>query len=367
MSTFARRILALAFGCLIAIALGEGLLRLGHFALHGTTSDRGGIAAPINGHHPLVGWLPIAGSDIRHHTTEFDVTYRVGPQRFRGLDASTLDTDATEQPTITFLGDSFVFGQGVASTERVTERLAARLGVTVWNRGVQGTGTGQHLLIYTDVDGPHRHGDIVVLGLFADAIRRHVADRFAGRAKPRFRVRDNVLELTGVPVPETYESLEERAPVSTPSWKTRIQRHSRLYGAARTHLRDGVLFILGRDVDPYPEWNAADSEAAGLMRALLAEFARSVRAADAKLLVALIPAPWHLAATRHPERRAAFQHAALTICEQLDIAAIDLTPALRSSDAQAYFPVDGHWTPHGHALAAEAIAAELTRRGWVTR
>jgi hypothetical protein len=32
-----------------------------------------------------------------------------------------------------------------------------------------------------------------------------------------------------------------------------------------------------------------------------------------------------------------------------------------------YYRVDPHWTPDGHAIAAEAIAREIETRGWISK
>ncbi len=51
----------------------------------------------------------------------------------------------------------------------------------------------------------------------------------------------------------------------------------------------------------------------------------------------------------------------LDILRRMDIAACDLSPALRAAGdpASLYFTWDGHWTPRGHAVVADALAACL--------
>ena len=48
-----------------------------------------------------------------------------------------------------------------------------------------------------------------------------------------------------------------------------------------------------------------------------------------------------------------------------DVAVVDLLPVFRARPDRAslYFPHDGHWTPAGHALAAETIADALALPG----
>jgi hypothetical protein len=50
--------------------------------------------------------------------------------------------------------------------------------------------------------------------------------------------------------------------------------------------------------------------------------------------------------------------AALAAREGVDY--VDPLPALRAArDDTLYFPIDGHWTPRGHALVAELIATAV--------
>lgn len=46
--------------------------------------------------------------------------------------------------------------------------------------------------------------------------------------------------------------------------------------------------------------------------------------------------------------------------EEPGVTVVDLLPVLRSrADEPLYYPIDGHWTPHGHRVAADALAAAV--------
>lgn len=127
---------------------------------------------------------------------------------------------------------------------------------------------------------------------------------------------------------------------------------------------------------PTGEWLDAMALAGDLVKAL----AREVAGQDGRLAVVAVPAPEQVYAERWERivrRYAAMQReqwdleqpnrAAGRIAEQAGAAFLDLLPIFRQAAATSSQPlhlrVDGHWTPAGERLAAEATAAFLRASG----
>ncbi len=59
----------------------------------------------------------------------------------------------------------------------------------------------------------------------------------------------------------------------------------------------------------------------------------------------------------------------LEFCQSTGVPCLDLTKPFQAhvrGGAMPYSPVDTHWSPQGHALVADRLASELSRRGWLT-
>ena len=370
------RVLLLGAGLIVGLLLAEVLVRGVNYARSGTDRDRGGVERAYQQHDPVLGWRPIPGVTARHHTTEFDVSYAIGAHGFRQRDPPLQRgnrEDGSPRPRVLVLGDSFVFGQGVAEEERFTERIAAALDIDVVAVGIPGSGTDQQLLLYEELTGPSGlfatpgpgskpsvpAFDVVVLGFLLEAVERNADDSRAGRSKPRFVLDEaGALQLTGVPVPDDYVTLAERTAVRETTLTARIKgslrRHSVLYGLLRARFREDLragspaTLRTRSTVRPERGWLVT--------QALLSRFADQVRESGADLVVAVIAGRLELDADHDedPVTRV------LELCEDLGVVAVDFAPALREVGSEhCYFDVDGHWTPRGHAIAASVLGREV--------
>lgn len=358
-----QRGLAFGLGLALALASGEVSVRGANWLRFGRTTSRGGFSAVFMGYHPRFGWLGIPGARVRHCTPENDCEVEINAFGLRDDRPPPLERTPGKR-RIAVLGDSFVFGQSVAEEVRFTERLTELVpDLEVANLGLPGTGTGGELLLYRELEGPHRNADVVVLGYFLEHVVRNGAHSRHGRPKPWFELENGELALRGVPVP--IEASDYRAddasrhPGLPIPFKTFLRRHSELYMLLRRAFAERLKRALGTDgEDPYPEYTT-DAPAWRVTRALFAALAHDVEQNGARLAVMIIPEPWHL----RPGAPDVHQRAVRAACAELDLPVLDLTPLFaaqtEAGGPRLYFANDGHWTAAGHALAAQALARFL--------
>ena len=96
-------------------------------------------------YHPEVGHLFVPNLNARVPNELGAFYVRTNSAGFRSdIEYSSKQGD---RPRILFFGDSFTAGDGCSNHERFSDRVGAQLHAEVFNYGVSGTGTDQHLLI----------------------------------------------------------------------------------------------------------------------------------------------------------------------------------------------------------------------------
>jgi hypothetical protein len=260
-----------------------------------------------------LGWAPVPGSSVSvtnartikaHHNS-------------LGLRDEEFTLDA--QPTIMFLGDSFVWGLDAEADERFTELLKPRIkGYKVLAAGVSGYGTDQEFLLLKKL-WPKVKPAVVVLIFCTDNDRQDNSSniRYEGYQKLYFATAsDGSLVLRGQPVPKSrLQAIKE-------DWWVRHSWLVRLANAVYLKLRHPALQV------PDPTERLVDK---------IREF---VEANGSKFLVGLQTND--AALVRHLEARA--------------------IPFV-TFDGAAIYPgegVGGHWTPEGHKLVAERLLGLLS-------
>jgi len=221
---------------------------------------------------------------------------------------------------IVVLGDSMVFGPGVAEAERFTERVEAAVpGWRVDNMGMIGFGTDLMLraLEAVGLDPPPA---AVVLAVFTDDLRRVVPwYQGAGFPLPRFVLEDGRLVSVPYPAPRVWD---------------------------RSRILQGIRYLRWRYTPATFALNAA------ILERFLAD-ARSSRFAPALLF---LPGPrdgWDDRMRRRWLRGWAGEHG---------VPFLDLTDTVaRAGGAALYLPHDTHWSSAGHRAVADALAPFLAR------
>lgn len=308
------------------------------------------------------------GSVGRMVSAEYDARYMINSLGMRDDEIPIPgNPDAATRGGILLLGDSFMEGYGVNRGEILADRLERWTGIPVYNAGVKSYSPLLHYL-YLRHRGLALRPDTVLL--FFD---------LSDPANDEYYARRLVRDDSGRPLairPRRAGGISLTGPVAQV-----LERHSALFCYARHALqkylpagREDVGYA-GAALDLDPLWPGRDSipdsdyvrgwdrsfEFLGAIRDLLAERGIAFR-------VVLYPYGHQVSADAWPEGRRAHNFPpgvssrrpeeffrAWAATESIPV--LSLWDAFRNHPAPGslYFPRDGHWTPEGHAVAAEAV------------
>jgi hypothetical protein len=260
-----------------------------------------------------LGWAPVPNS------SSVVANARTIHAQHNGLGLRDIEFTLDAEPTIMFLGDSFVWGLDAEADERFTELLRPRLpGYKVMAAGVSGYGTDQEYLLLQRL-WPKVRPAVVVLIFCTENDRQDNSTniRYEGYQKPYFETGpDGSLVLKGQPVPKSrLQYIEE-------DWLVRNVWLARLVAAVYVKLRHPLLYV------PDPTERLVDK---------IREF---VETNGAKFLVGLQSSDPEL--VRHLQ------------ANRIPFVAFDGAP---------FYPGAGlgaHWTPEGHRFVAERVLRLLT-------
>ncbi|ETX08748.1 SGNH/GDSL hydrolase family protein [Candidatus Entotheonella palauensis] len=290
---------------------------------------------------------------------------RKGPKTFRML----------------FLGDSFTMGVGVEQDETYGEVLARRLmegGRTslqtpsptyeVINAGVPGYNT-QQALTYLRESGLALEPDLVVLGFY---LGNDIAENFA---MPSVSVQDGYLQSGApaqgmLPAPlRRYLALNSHLYQLLWPYQRWLVDRSRWVRKERQRLqRRLAIYVPEPDNDTGALWDAT--------RRQVAAMAEITRSHGVPLAVVIIPEMvqvdpqlWHKMIQPMASNDTTYQadwpnRRLVALCHEHHLPVFDLLPvfAQAGTDEPWYLPLDGHWTRHGHAVAAVAIGTFLRQQ-----
>ena len=285
---------------------------------------------------PGLGWRMIP-----HHRSD---GYTTNSRGYRGSAEYALGRRENGRRMVV-IGDSFTQGFKVRDDETYCARMREhRPDVEILNLGVNAYGTDQQLLLWKE-EGILYEPDVVLLGFYLPDFHRN-ALRVREFPKPCFELDGEELRLTGTPVPPPEEVLEAYA------------------AERRTRLRwlDVVRSVTHRARERVRPRSFERKSA--LTSAIVRELNRSVKEIGARLAIVLIPY------RRIGERESDRQIVALLtdVTAREGIPCLDLTEPLlevaaETPDVVLYDPGHAHWTPPGHAIAAEHIVRFLEEVG----
>lgn len=384
MRRLAARLLLVLGGLLIGLLMVEAAVRLA-----GPNIPLDLTMARFQAYHPVYGFFHQPGVSGWVRTEEFTSFVKFNIQGLRGPEVAIPKPAGTFRTLV--LGDSVVEGAQVAEDATMAGRLGTELAalaggrrVETVNAGVAGFGTGQQLL-FLEREGLAYQPDLIVL-VFTIAndtadnslavARRH---KLAAERRPFFVLRGDTLELQPfeAPPPEPWSGLRtflrDRSMVFTALELWWIGKSvARAQGSVVPPQNAEHEVYLNEIGDDWRDaWQVTD--------ALLARIQATAEAADVPLLLVLSPSElqvyddlWarELGDTSQSRRRfspGAPNERLAEIAARHGITLLDLRPLFRAEVASGAPPVifrkDGHWTEHGHAVAARAVVSAVHQHG----
>ncbi len=340
------RIILLVCSCLVALLLGELLVRM--------VAPQPTYAFPqyLFENHPTRSYRLTPNFEGTVYTTEYKVPVKINS---RGLRNPEVGAKSPGRLRVLMLGDSFVMGYyslEEQSLVRYTERrLQDKYGpVEVINSGVPSYGTIQELTFLRE-EGATYQPDVVVLAfcLSNDA-------------------RDNAN-------PERYEIVDgwRVRQGKQPNLRSAIFRHSHLYRMTKFMLDEERVTLERRTrlyQTPVPDnmleaWHATDAALAGLVEECSALHARFCVFAIPEMLQ-VYPKIWDMVCKDNPDftlQRDLPNRRLAELCQARGIPCLDLMPMLEShTDEKLYFKSDPHWTPRGCELSGNAVGDWLAEQ-----
>lgn len=347
------------------------------------------LRAPLAQPDPLLGWSKPPGAAGWLVRPEYQVHLKINSLGLRGPERGYGKPPGTRR--VLLLGDSFTEGYTVPEEQTVRARLEELLDCgpqEVLNAGTAAWGTDQELLFWRHQGWRHAPDVVSLLFYYNDLY----GDRFGDDVgPPHFELAGpgDRLVLRGSPMPPPRRPLASRAFRMIP-WRgsmalrllslrtgTTPRLHARLAAVGLVEPRPAPATELPEELYPFGPWKPGEvARNWRRFEALLHELEREVRAHGARLVVFYVPARFEIddRAWEATRRQYGLGHRRWSrdkvfdelgrVCARLGLPLVDPRAGLRSAEAEGrttYFPLDGHWTRHGHAAAAEALRAELGR------
>ncbi len=307
--------------------------------------------------------VPRPGFNAVVSSVDYAVTVRINAAGLRGPELTP-----PSAPRWIAVGDSFTMALQVAEEDTFPALLGHRVGLEVWNAGVDGYSTWQALRRYELLDDEVGSGGVLLTFFLGNDLSDNLSDK--GRTP---------LVTDGAPPPSSLTT--RRFSRAGELWRW-LGTHSAFFAYFRI-VEKQALMRQGHDPDGArlaAEMRIFTNSGRSLLNDRLAPSREAFAAFKAltdhrgdRLMVAVAP-PYFAADPRETARTLrsfgldqpaldAPAQAVLVLLTELGIPACDLAPALRAvaeAGDNAYFRYDGHWSPAGHAAAAEAMAGCFT-------
>lgn len=289
-------------------------------------------------------------SVYKHVSPSFRVTYRANAHGMRDRER---DTSAHGRRRIVMLGDSFLEGWGVATEDRLSDRLERATGLEHLNFGTSGSfGPTQEYLLYKTLARTFEHDAIIIALLpdndFLDDDYAYGLEMHQGRLRPYF-------------VGQSPDYRIQYLPQSQPSLAKRLTEN-----ALRQFTYTGNLIKYVKSMKRHHA-SAVAPDYAGYFDFTPAQWARMQKvltelrreAGNRPILVLTIPCDTDF---RRSDKAGEppLPGKMRALCSTLGMQYLDLLPVIRAAEGgwtNCYLATDRHWNAKGNAIAASAVEA----------
>ena len=344
-----RRLLLVAVSGALTLGLAEGVLRLAGMRPFPMNQEQFRFWE----HDPLLGWRHRPGqSGIFEKAPLFRIHVRINRQGLRDRDYPYARTPGRQR--ILVLGDSFAWGFGVEEADRfdeIMEGCDSRLDVI--SAGVSGYSTDQELLWF-EREGVKYRPDLVILLFVGNDQHMNAMDLvYNVYYKPRYMLRDGMLELTGVPVPLAPRHTRAIYALRRTSALFRLlfdaqETWHESRGSRRASAASSVTVQRGNSGAPARQ----DYD---LTRALIARIRTEAEGRGACFMILSSAFGWESAGGTYEDLLALLRRDGIPVLD------VDSLPDL---DRQTMiYPHDQHWNRAGHSLVAEHLTRFIREHG----
>lgn len=285
-------------------------------------------------------------SSFKHVSPDTSLTYHANAWGMR--DREREKTHAGHRVAV--LGDSFTEGWGVATEDRMSDRLERATGLEHLNFGTSGSfGPTQYLMLYTHLAKDFKP-DALILSIlpdndFLDDDPEYCRVMHAGRIRPLFvgAKPSYTLTVTGSPN------------AATPKWLEQFLLQFTYTGNVIKHFKElsrHRQLPLPADYAGYFDFTPEQWDR---LEKVLMEFRRIEPALP--ILVLTIPCDTDIRRTEQ-KGEAPLPGKMRELCKSLSLQYLDLMPAIRECQggwASCYLKTDRHWNAKGNAVAAGAV------------
>jgi hypothetical protein len=293
---------------------------------------------PLGRYDSVLGWHHEPGQNARSKSPFFDISVNINRHGLRGRDHDL--TKQAGKKRVVVLGDSMVWGHGVAMEKAFTELIEAELpNVEVINAGVRGYSTDQELLWF-EREGVKYDPDLVVLVLYSNDPEGNVMDMvYFKHFKPTFAldVQGKLVPPNGViPRPSLVRTVVE--------WIS--ERSALAYFLVLAHSRSTASTMESPRVRDSKEKDLMSNEvyAVRLTAAMIHRIAEITRDKKAEFLL-----------VTHCEDNQPCNKVA-EVLQRDGLLLLDLGKAKGwSPDQMTFSKRDPHWNEKGHMFVAETL------------
>lgn len=290
----------------------------------------------------LLGWAHTPNQRGRFNHRDFSVEVVHNSQ---GMRDSEYSMERTEKKRMLVLGDSFGWGFGVEHHERFSEILEhAHPNWEIMNASVSGYGTDQQFLFLKE-RGIAFKPDVVLLLFHPNDFENNRHAEESWHFKPFFVIERGQLKLQNVPVPKaTTRQRLQRLVLGRTHLGSRVSRAMKFFFPGLEH--QGA--VQQGSVTSSQETNESMHEVT--YHLITAMHALCKKNGSDFMLVS---------APMNTKKRTFLQK----IAAEENIPYLPLDAHFASTVTSITFPHDEHWNVQGHAIAANAIAAFVWKRG----